>query len=140
MVNKGLFRSFLPILLIFLISTSLLIVGIKQFSKWNIDVDVLVGANVILFAATALSFYFYYQALRNNNAHAFLRFIYGGMFIKMMICLFAAFIYIMLAGKSVNKGAVMAALLMYFLYTFVEIAVLMKLSKQNKNAKAGSPS
>lgn len=140
MVNKGLFRSFFPILLIFLISTTLLIIGEELFAKWNIDTEVVIVSNLVLFAATAISFYFYNQALRNNNVHAFLRFIYGGMFIKMMICLFAAFIYISIAGKSVNKEGIFASMFLYFLYTFVEIAVLMKLSKQNKNAKAGSPS
>ena len=140
MVNKGLFRSFLPLLLIFIISTVLLIIGAGLFVKWNLNTDVLIVSNLILFTATALSFYFYNQALRNSNVHAFLRYIYGGMFIKMMICLLAAFIYIMVAGKSVNKGAIMGSMFLYFLYTFIEIAVLMKLSKQNKNAKAGSPS
>lgn len=87
-------------------------------------------SNLILFIATAISFYFYYQALNNNKVHAFLRSIYGAMFIKMLICLFAAFLYILSAGKSVNKGAILASMFLYFLYTFVEIAIIMKLSKQ----------
>jgi len=134
MGNKGFFRAFLPILLIFLIATFLLILGRDVISVWQVDTDILIGSNLILFIATAVSFYFYIQALLNNKVHAFLRYIYGGMFLKMMICLFSAFIYILSAGKAVNKGAIIGSMILYFLYTFVEIAVLMKLSKQNKNA------
>jgi hypothetical protein len=60
--------------------------------------------------------------------------IYGGMFLKMMICLFAAFIYIMVAGKTVNKGAIIVCLFLYLVYSSVEIILLLKQSKQRKNA------
>ena len=134
MENKSLARSFLPILFIFLISNALLLTGQSLAASWNIDIDVMIISNLILFVATGISFYFYNKAIRNNNVQAFLRMIYSAMFIKMLICLFAAFIYISSAGKAVNKGAIFASMFLYFLYMFVEIAILMKLSKQHKNA------
>ena len=72
--------------------------------------------------------------MHNNNVQVFLRMIYGGMFVKMMICLFTAFIYIMIAGKAVNKGGIIVCLFLYLVYSFVEIALLLKQSKQRKNA------
>ena len=124
----------MPIPVIFLITNAIMLTARTTITSWNIDPDVVIFSNLILFAATCISFYFYSRALRNNNVQVFLRMIYGAMFLKMMICLIAAFIYISTAGKSVSKGAIFASMFLYFLYAFVEIAILMKLSKQQKNA------
>ena len=61
--------------------------------------------------------------------------IYSGMFAKMLICLFAALIYIMIVKKNVSKGAVFGCMFLYFVYTFVEISIIMKLSRKNRYAK-----
>jgi hypothetical protein len=132
--NKNFIRVFLPVLLIFIITNALVLTATGITAKWNIDSGVVVGGNLVLFVATGVSFYLYYKALRNNNVQAFLRMIYGGMFLKMMICLFAAFIYILIAGKAVNKGAIIVCLFLYLVYSSVEIILLLKQSKQSKNA------
>lgn len=95
----------------------------------------MIVGNTILFAATALSFYLYQKSLRNNNVHAFMRMIYSGMFAKMMICLFAALIYIMTVKKEVSKGAVFGLMFLYFVYTFAEISIIMKLSRKERDGK-----
>lgn len=109
-------------------------------TAYGIDVDVAIIGNVVLFVATLISFYLYHKALLNDRVAVFLRMIYSGMFIKMMICLFAAIIYISIAGKTTNKGAIFICMFLYFLYTFLEMTILMKLSKQQKNGQAGSTS
>lgn len=134
MDNKIIFKAFTPILVIFTISSGILVAFPSLFTKMKIDTGVMIIGNLILFVATLISFYFYYRSLRNNRVAVFLRFIYGAMFIKMMICMVTAFVYIMITGKNVNKGAIFGCMFLYFVYTFVEVAILMKLSKQNKNA------
>lgn len=133
MENKNPLRAFVPILLVFLMTNAFFLSSRSLAFKWDLNSDVLIIGNLILFAATSLSFYFYYKAIRNNNVPAFLRMIYSGMFLKMLICLFAAFIYIITA-ETVSKSAIFGCMFLYFLYTFIEIAILMKLSKQSKNA------
>jgi hypothetical protein len=61
--------------------------------------------------------------------------IYGGMFAKMIICLIAAVAYIMAVKKGVSKGAVFGCMFLYFVYTFVEISIIMKLSRKEKYVK-----
>lgn len=134
MDNKNFIRVFLPVLLIFIITNGFFLTSGKLASRWNINTDVVIGGNFVLFIATGVSFFLYYKALRNNNVQAFLRMIYGGMFLKMMICLFAAFIYIIAARKTVNKGAIIICLFLYLVYSFTEILLLLKQSKQRKNA------
>ena len=134
MENKNFVRIFLPVLLLFIVLNGFFLTAGKLASKYNIDTGVLIGGNLVLFIATAVSFFLYYKALRNNNVQAFLRMIYGGMFLKMMICLSTGFIYIMVGGRNVNKGAIIGCLLLYLVYSSIEIGLLLKQSKPRRNA------
>ena len=125
----------MPLLVIFIVVNALLIIPPSLDFLWNMDRSVMIVGNLILFAATIVSFQLYKRSLANNNVHAFLRMIYGGMFAKMMICLFAAVIYIMIARKDVSKGAIFGLMFLYFVYTFMEISIVMKLSRKEKYAK-----
>ena len=134
MTKKG-ELAFMPLLVIFIVVNALLIIPPSLDFLWNMDRSVMIVGNLILFAATIVSFQLYKRSLANNNVHAFLRMIYGGMFAKMMICLFAAVIYIMIARKDVSKGAIFGLMFLYFVYTFMEISIVMKLSRKEKYAK-----
>jgi hypothetical protein len=127
-------RSFLPILILFVL-TSLLIVALKQkLAEWNMDAKVLLAGNGILFAATIISFLLYIKALRNPNVQVFLRMLYGSLLVKMVFCLAATLLYVFLTGKAVSKFAIIGCFILYLLYTFTEVKILMGLSKLQKNA------
>ena len=134
MTTKG-ERAFVPIVLIFVAVTALLFIPVSLDMLWNMDRSVMIAGNIILFAATFISFQLYKRSLANNNVHAFMRMIYGGMFAKMMICLFAALIYIMIAKKNVSKGAIFGLMFLYFVYTFVEMSIILKLSRKQNHVK-----
>lgn len=126
----------MPIVLVYIITNGV-IVFTKRWPK--IDTDVLIIGNTVLVIATMVSFFLYNRSLKNNQQQAFLRYIYSGMFLKMLICLFAAFIYIA-SVNNVNKPALFGCMFLYFLYTFIEVSILLRLSKQQKNVQTGSPS
>src|SRR5690349_19742707 len=94
MEKKGFARSFLPLTITFVVASSIILLTRSLAASWNIDTNVLIVGNIILFVATAVSFFFYYRAINNNRVYAFMGMIYGGMFVKMMVCAIAAFIYI----------------------------------------------
>lgn len=133
MTNKTVSRSFRPLLLIFIIITALLIIGRARLAQWNIDGNVLMIGNLVLFAATALSFFLFSRSMGTKNAQAIVRTVYTGVLSKMMVCLVAVFIYISIAGKGVNKAGIFGCMVLYLLYTTIEVAILMKLSKQNQH-------
>lgn len=135
MESKHSVRAFVPVIIIFIVTTLIFIAVPSLDFLWNMDRRVMLIGNTILFAATFISFYLYQKSLGNNNVHAFMRMIYGGMFAKMMICLFAALIYIMIAKKEVSKGAIFGCMFLYFAYTFVEISIILKLSRKVRYAK-----
>lgn len=134
MENKSSGRLFLPILIIFALTVLLTAAGRQKLDEWNIDWLVLLTGNVILFVATALSFLLYVKALRTANVQVFLRMLYGSLLLKMVFCMAATLIYVFVAGKGVSKGAIMSCFGLYVLYTFAEVKILMRLSKQQKNA------
>ena len=139
MTNKRQRKAWWPIAMIFIITNAILLTGKRWAGNYKIDTDILLIGNIVLMLATLVSFFLYERSLRNNQPQAFLRYIYSGMFLKMLICLFAAFIYIAVSG-TVNKPALFGCMFLYFVYTFVEVSILLRLSKQQKDVQTGSPS
>lgn len=129
MTNKTGFKAFRPVLLIFIITTALFIAARSVFTGWNIDTHVLIVGNLLLFLASAVSFYIHTKNMHAKSGHAVIRTMYGSIMAKMVICIVAAFIYFSAAGKGVNKYAVFGCMFLYLIYTFVEVSILMKLSK-----------
>jgi FtsH-binding integral membrane protein len=138
MINKRRQQPWVPIVLVYIISNGIIFFS-KRWTNTNIDTDVLMIGNTVLLVATLVSFFLYNRSLKHNQPAAFLRYIYSGMFIKMLICLFAAFIYIA-STNNVNKPALFGCMFLYFVYTFMEVSILLRLSKQQKDVQTGSPS
>jgi hypothetical protein len=135
--NKPDLKAFLPLVLIFVVAGAVAMIFADFLEKLEIDRTVLIAGNIILFAVTTISYFFHRQALLAGNTQVFLRNVYSGMFLRFFVCLIAAFIYIMSAGNAVNKGGLFSVMFLYFVYTFSEIAILLKQSRQikeNKNA------
>ena len=130
MENKT--RSFWPIAAVFVV-VALLALAARNWlaERWNMDYLVLSVGNLVLFLATAFSFYLYSKALRNKNPHLFLRMMYSSLLVKMVFCLAATMIYLFVAGKDVNKAAIIGCFVLYMVYTYMEVKVLMRLSKNS---------
>jgi len=128
-------KSFRPIVAIFVVIVLLVIATRSWLAlQWNMDFMVVLVGNTVLFLATAFSFYLYSKALRNNNTQLFLRMMYSSLLVKMVFCLAATLLYLFVAGKDFNKAGIIASLILYVVYTYAEVKVLMRLSKnQPKN-------
>jgi hypothetical protein len=59
--------------------------------------------------------------------------VYSGMILKMLICIVAVLVYAF-AFKPVEKAAILIFFGLYFLYTFAEVRIVMRLNKEKKNA------
>lgn len=139
MENKVTGRSFLPILLVFILSGLFIYLARPLLAGWNADYRVLLVGNGILFLVTGISFRLYTKALQNANVHAFLRVMYGSLLIKMLVCLVATFIYAFVAGRAVNRNGVIGCFVLYILYTFFEVKILMNFSKKPSPGRASHP-
>jgi ABC-type transport system involved in multi-copper enzyme maturation permease subunit len=127
-------KPFSQLVIIFLIITALLIGFKNQLQQWNIDVIVALIGNALLFLAALFSFLLFSKGLQTTSAHAFVRMTYSGMLLKMGICLAATIIYALASGGKVNKAAIFVCFGFYFIYTFFEVKILTRMSKEQKNA------
>ena len=127
-------KTWLPLVVLFV----LLNIFFFSFHDWlvkkGVQHDVLVIGNLILFVATLLSFMVYMRSLKTAGGGAAVRGMYGSFIVKFFTCLIAAFGYIMIAKKEVNKPALIICLGLYVIYTVIEVSSLQRLLKQKKNA------
>ena len=124
-------KSFRPIVVVFVVVLVLILAARNWLAaQWNMDYRVVLVGNAVLFIATAFSFYLYSRALRNNNTHLFLRMMYSSLLVKMVSVLVAILLYLFVS-KDVNKAGIIASLALYVVYTYVEVKVLMRLSKNS---------
>ena len=132
MENK--WKPFYPIFILFIILTVVFAAGSSLLENWKIDQQVLIGGNLVLFIATLLSCLVTWKGIYAKTGTGAVRGIYGSFMIKFFICIAAAFIYIMVAKKNLNKPALFICMGLYIVYTFLEVSILTKLSNQKKNA------
>ncbi|MDR3712133.1 MAG: hypothetical protein P4L51_04915 [Puia sp.] len=132
--GNHLLRAWQPILVIFVIVNLFLLSSKVWLAQWKLDSVVIMIGNLILCAVTAFSFHLSIKALFHQNIQAFLRMVYSGMFLKMGVCVVSVLVWHFVDPGSIGRLSVMAFFALYLLYTFTEVALLMRLSKQKKNA------
>ncbi len=134
MENKTTGRSVLPIAILFVSSSLFIWIARSWLGQW-MDYKVLFSGNTILYMATNISFLLYSKALRNANIQAFLRMVYGSLLIKMGFSIAATLLYLFVAGKEVSKYAILGCFVLYILYTFLEVKILMQMSKGSSSVR-----
>lgn len=122
-------KVLLPILLFFVFTSTFLLTAKSVFIKIGADRDVIIVANIICVALHIIVFLLQSKSLKSTNPNAFVRAVMAGMAIKMLACMIAVFMYVMLV-KPVNKPAVLISLLLYFVYMAIEVKAVLKLNKQ----------
>jgi hypothetical protein len=127
-------RTWIPVVLLFVLLNGFFILGKNWLVNKAVDHEVLIVGNLILFVATALSFFIYQQSLKSPNPQASVRGMFGSFMVKFFLCLIAAFVYIMVEKKNVNKPALIICMGLYIIYTIAEVSALQKILKQKKSA------
>lgn len=126
-------RTLLPFILLFVILNAFFIGGRNFLERQQVDNEVLIIANLVLFLATVLSFSVAWRSFRSPHAGSSVRGMYLSFMIKFFICVIAAFVYIMTARKNINKPGLFIAMGLYLVYTVMEVSALTRLLKQKKN-------
>lgn len=106
----------------------------KILANNGIDGAVLMSGNVIIYFATALSFWVSYRSSKSINPNAAVRSLYGSFMIRFFIIAIAAFAYIIMAKKNVNKPALMICMGLYLVYSTLEVMAMQKILRRKKNA------
>ncbi len=129
-------KSVIPLVIVFLIIAGLIFIFREFLESRGFDWQVLSGGNLFVYLVTAVSMHLLSKGLNAPETNAFLRNAYGGIMVKLFASAGAAFIYIFISGKNLNKPALFASMFLYLLYTFVELSVIIKNSNAKKNVKS----
>lgn len=126
-------KMLMPVLVIFVTLTIFIVAANTLWIKYNVDKNVLLGANVLFVVISILVFFMQKKALTNTNPNVFIRSVIGGMMIKMFSTAIAVLAYVLIVGNTYNTSAVFISLIMYLIYLAAEV---MAISKENKNKHA----
>jgi len=125
-------KMLLPLLIIFIVLTIFILSATNLWKKYNIDANVLLGANFLFMGTGLLVFFMQKNALINKNPNVFIRSVIAGMMIKMFSTVLAVLAYVVLVGPTYNKKAVFISLFMYLIYLGAEVIAISKVNS-NKN-------
>ncbi|MET0637680.1 MAG: hypothetical protein ABWZ25_16745 [Chitinophagaceae bacterium] len=131
-MNRSNWKSLQWMILVFIILNGFFIAGRSLLEKKGIEQDVVIVGNLVLFGVSLTAFLLTRKTLDNKNPHVFVRAVYSGFIIKFMIVVLAAFVYFQ-AVDQVNKPALFVVLVLYLVYTFIEVSSLLRLLRGKKN-------
>ena len=127
-------RKFLPVAFICLI-IMILIASFKRFlTSFALDINFLLFANLLLYVLSYFSFIIQIKGIEGKSGHAFVRGLYTSLLLKMFVIIGGIFIYIYVFGGIVNIPALFIAMVIYLLYTSIEVVQLMKIARKKPNA------
>ena len=127
-------KNLVPLILLFVILNALFVGFRMRWKEWGVDNQVLIIGNVFLFAITLISFLISRKGLHHKNPHVFMRSVMGSIMIKMFLAVIAAFIYISIYKKELNKPALFICMGLYLVYTFLEVNILTRILRQQPHA------
>ena len=133
-MNRNQYRDFKPVLFIFVFVTAFCITGKEWLAKQGISHAVVVVGNLLIFGVSLATYLLNLRAQRSSNPQSAVRAMYSSFMIKFFVLAIAAFVYIMMAKKNVNKPGLIVCASLYILYTFFETRALMSMAKQKKDA------
>lgn len=124
-------RILSPVIILFLLLTTFILTSSRFLEQLHIDRNVLLGANVLFFLLTIISFFIQRRGMLNKNPHVFVRSVTGGMMVKMVFCILAVIAYVYASGEQFNKRGVFIGLFLYLVYLAIEVMVVMKMNKKH---------
>src|SRR5690606_19078077 len=70
-MNKSLLASARPLTIVFVLFTAIFLLSADWLVKKNVDIQVLLGGNLLLFIVSMFSYFLSNRALRSSNPQAF---------------------------------------------------------------------
>ena len=123
-------KVFTSIVFLFLVLTAVFFLLWIFDKDSGVDYRVLLGGNLLLFIIGVISLKMNMGAMKHQNTQGFLRLVYGAFLLKFFVLAMVAFIYIAVFKKAINKPGLFGCFGLYFIYTFIEMRSVLKLSKK----------
>ncbi|MDI9365113.1 MAG: hypothetical protein QM541_09195 [Flavobacterium sp.] len=118
------------ILIIFVLVTVLAFAFGSQLDALKMNHWVILGANLLLFAISIFTLFMHQASIKSTNPKAFINSVMVGMIVKLLVIGAAILLYVNKAGANKNVYAVYAGMLLYLVYTALEVNIALQLNKK----------
>lgn len=120
-----------PVLYLFFAINILILIAFSWLKSAGLDPVVLLFGNLIVFLLTLISFYLIKRGLSSSSTSGFLSSVYSSFIMKLIFAAIIVFIYVKLSGDQMNSPAVFVSMLLYLVYTYMEVKGLLHLLKKD---------
>jgi len=117
-----------PIIALFMFVNAAVLFGEQELINYKFVPNVLMAANLILFAVTLIGFLSLINASKNANPNVLVRTVMAGMGLRLVGIAVAVLLYIKMSGAGISPRSVYAGFALYPLYTWLEIRLFLKLN------------
>ena len=124
-------KLFLPLLILFIMVNGLSLVFSQALKKHQLDNEVVIVANTLLFLISAISLFMQIKGATNTNPHAMVRGVMGSVVMKLFVLGTAAFLYLYMAGEQKSVNALFVSMGLYIVYTWLEVRIALKIKPSN---------
>ncbi|MBX3240506.1 MAG: hypothetical protein KIT80_01325 [Chitinophagaceae bacterium] len=119
-----------PTLILFVLLAAALFFAKPAIAGAGLDPDLLAWGNLFLFVLSVLSFLVLHQSVKSPSPQTFIRYFYISFLVKFVLVAGVVLAYAVSADK-VNRLSVIICMALYLVYTFIELRIILKESKQN---------
>ncbi len=126
-----------PLRILFFLFTTITLIciaGRVWLQSQGIDAILVLCANLLFFMVHGGSFLLLSKSLQQENPRAFVRAMMAGFMFRFFLVAIAAFVYIMIQKKNINKPGLFISAGLYLLYILAETTLLVRLLKSKKHA------
>jgi hypothetical protein len=127
-------KKMLPLFFAFVLVNSIVLYYQKELEQQKVDALVVYAANGLLFILSVLSLAMHTRSIDKKNPNAAIRGVMAATLLKLLVLSIAALVYLFLAGNNRSLPAIFAGMILYVIYTFIEVRIA---SKPNQNNNAG---
>ncbi len=123
-------KAILPLFIFFMLVNSFSLFFKDWLDAKGIDHFVVTIGNCILFFLSVFIYFMQKKSLQNTNPNVFVRSVMAGTFIKLVVIAGVVVIYLLTAGENKSNYGILAAMSLYFVYTFIEVKTASRLNKE----------
>jgi len=119
-----------PVIILFGLLTVIIAVTRGWAAGLGLDPDLLLVGNIFLCVLSLLSFLLLYRSVKTPSPQSFIRNFYISFLVKFILVASASLIYA-LSAEKINRLSVIICMVLYLIYTFIELRIILKESKQH---------
>ncbi|MRG47228.1 hypothetical protein GFS24_19055 [Chitinophaga sp. SYP-B3965] len=117
-----------------LITAALFLLQTWLFQTLGVHYEVLVAGNVVMALITLISYSLNRKGMTSDNPNVIVRSVYASTLAKLMLCVVAIAIYVIVNRTRVSKPTIFLFMFFYLVYTVFETSHLLRTSKQQKKS------